>query len=73
MVWNKAESKSPIDFVEYRQSLKQPKQKYGDYEFELLRRVRLSEGTSGWVTKPKFAAHLDRGGHGAQGSGCELT
>ncbi len=55
MVGVKAEvTKCVIDFIEYRQSLKQPKQKYGDYEFELLRRVR-QINTSGWVTKPKFA------------------
>jgi hypothetical protein len=43
-----------IAFIEYRQGLKQPKQKYGDYEFELLRRVR--EINSGqWNNKPKFA------------------
>ena len=44
-----------IDFIEYRQSLKQPKQKYGDYEFELLRRVR--EVNSGkWDRQPKFSS-----------------
>lgn len=43
-----------IDFIEYRKGLNQPKQKYGDYEFELLRRVR--EINSGqWNNKPKFS------------------
>lgn len=44
-----------IRFIEYRQSLAQPKQRYGDLEFELLRRVR--EINSGhWAHQPKFSS-----------------
>src|SRR6266404_344130 len=44
-----------IQFIEYRQSLALPKQAYGDFEFDLLAKVR-KINSGHWKKQPKFAA-----------------
>jgi hypothetical protein len=74
-----------IKFIEYRQNLDQPKQKYGDFEFDLFRRVR--EINSGhWNNTPKFSlvssetvrqrrenAKIQSGLHGDMQRSAEMT
>jgi len=47
--------KCMIDFIEYRQSLHLPKQRYSDYEFSLLRKVREINSGS-WRHSPKYSS-----------------
>lgn len=44
-----------ISFIGYRQSLDKPKQIYGDFEFDLLRRVK-KINSGNWNIQPKFSS-----------------